>query len=467
MENKRNFIERERSNDKKIPAAKEPYRGVSWTNSNDGTKNKHKSVGDPFVLMFRDFIFKVGKIESKEIYQGKYALDAGVYGKFLVPKEVYDSVEIGDEIPDYIKGVTNFDVHSYECRYGDLYNRSEFDEFMNKVTEEGYMFGPEAIKKVPVFDTDTGYIPYDSNTRSSHQEYIKKITSDAKAQFILDGHIPVRDPKPGDNIEADMESDTEVICRTVRDSKDKPLLTDPKGLENGYFIRQHTNPEDSSRYTLMFNPGGTVKTRFGENLPYVIECYGNNYDGMTRWAVHVFITREDMVAALNYDLKLRDVYKSKNFGDSIGGLNLTKYVFPPENTTPVFAAWMDTFGESFIKNMTSRNIFSDGYFGVKQVIKTFRQVFISEKTGALVVMGLILDSYSNRNRHFVWFSDTEEILYTCNPLYEDMENKILSKFYSWDRSELRDLAFFNEDESLDSEFITKRMRVPDDSTSGK
>lgn len=47
----------------------------------------------------------VGKIEGKEIYQGKYTLDAGVYGKFLVPKEVYDSVEIGDAIPDYIKGV--------------------------------------------------------------------------------------------------------------------------------------------------------------------------------------------------------------------------------------------------------------------------------------------------------------------------------------------------------------------------
>ena len=144
MENKRNFIKRERSNDKKIPAAKEPYRGVSWTNSNDedtnGTTNNHKRKDEPFVLMFRDFLF--------------------------------------------------FDVKSYECRYGDLYirnivdgvilkryfrmnandqltvfkNRSEFDEFMNKVKEEGYMFGPEAIKKVPVFDTDTGYVPYDSNT---------------------------------------------------------------------------------------------------------------------------------------------------------------------------------------------------------------------------------------------------------------------------------------------------------------
>ena len=134
MENKRNFIKRERSNDKKIPAAKEPYRGVSvsWTNSNDentnGTTNTHKRKDEPFVLMFRNFLF--------------------------------------------------FDVKSYECRYGDLYirnvvdgvilkryfrmnandqltvfkNRSEFDEFMNKVKEEGYRFGPEAIKKVPVFD---------------------------------------------------------------------------------------------------------------------------------------------------------------------------------------------------------------------------------------------------------------------------------------------------------------------------
>ena len=123
MKNKRNFIKRERSNDKKIPAAKEPYRGVSWTNNNDentnGTTNNHKRKDEPFVLMFRNFLF--------------------------------------------------FDVKSYECRYGDLYirnivdgvilkryfrmnandqltvfkNRSEFDEFIDKVKEEGYMFGPE------------------------------------------------------------------------------------------------------------------------------------------------------------------------------------------------------------------------------------------------------------------------------------------------------------------------------------
>ena len=173
MENKRNFIKRERSNDKKIPVAKEPYRGIQIV-SEDTNVNTHKRKDEPFVLMFRDFLF--------------------------------------------------FDVKSYECRYGDLYirnivdgvilkryfrmnandqltvfkNRSEFDEFIDKVKGEGYMFGPEAIKKVPVLDTDTGYIPYDSNTRSSHQEYIKKVTSQASDQFILDNYVPVRDPNTGD-----------------------------------------------------------------------------------------------------------------------------------------------------------------------------------------------------------------------------------------------------------------------------
>lgn len=174
MNYKRNFIKRERATDKKIPAAKEPYRGIKIV-SEDTNVNKHKRKDEPFVLMFRDFVF--------------------------------------------------FDVKSYECRYGDLYirnvvdgvilkryfrmnandqltvfnNRSEFDEFMNKVKEEGYMFGPEAIKKVPVFDTDTGYVPYDSNARSSNsQEYIKRVTSQASDQFILESYVPVRDPNTGD-----------------------------------------------------------------------------------------------------------------------------------------------------------------------------------------------------------------------------------------------------------------------------
>ena len=342
----------------------------------------------------------------------------------------------------------------------------------------------------PAPEDITNFVENTNNKFESQLESLSKLVDEEKARR--------------DNIEADMEHDTEVICRAVRDSKDKPLLTDPKGLGNEYFIRQHTNPEDSSRYTLAFNPEGTVKTQLGDDLPYVIECFGNNYVGMTRWAIHVFNTRQDMVAALNYDLKVRDRYSSKNFGDSmecvqlihyfgdsIGELNITKDVFKPENTTPVFAAWMDNFGEPFIKNMTSRDIFIDGYFGVKQGVKTFSTVFISEKTGALVVKGLIREGYSDRNHHFVWFSDTKEVLLEIqnavpkfnnhgifydvdsehlktgenihfNPLYNNMEDKILSKFHAWDGSELKNLVFFNEDEPLNNEIREKKMQIPGD-----
>ena len=201
MKNKKDFIKRERSNDKKIPAAKEPYRGVSWKNSNgentNGTTNNHKRKDEPFVLMFRDFLF--------------------------------------------------FDVSSFECRNGDLYirnlvdgitmkryyrmgsndqltvfkNRSEFDEFINKVKEKGYMFGPETIKKVPVFDTDTGYISYDSNKRSSHQEYIKKVTDDASKQFILESYVPTIDPNTGEFVGFKSTWDGESFTQ-----EDSPLFFD-------------------------------------------------------------------------------------------------------------------------------------------------------------------------------------------------------------------------------------------------
>ena len=47
----------------------------------------------------------IGKVTGKAIVDGKHALDCGVYGKFLVTKELYESVQIGDEIPDELKGV--------------------------------------------------------------------------------------------------------------------------------------------------------------------------------------------------------------------------------------------------------------------------------------------------------------------------------------------------------------------------
>ena len=48
----------------------------------------------------------VGKITAKEVIEGKYTVEAGPYGKFLVSKEIYDSIEVGDDIPEILKGVS-------------------------------------------------------------------------------------------------------------------------------------------------------------------------------------------------------------------------------------------------------------------------------------------------------------------------------------------------------------------------
>lgn len=45
-----------------------------------------------------------GKITDKEIIDGRYTVTVGAYGKFLVTKEQYESLKIGDEMPEYLKG---------------------------------------------------------------------------------------------------------------------------------------------------------------------------------------------------------------------------------------------------------------------------------------------------------------------------------------------------------------------------
>ena len=45
-----------------------------------------------------------GKITGKEMVGKLYTLDCGAYGKFLVSKDQYDSVQVGDDIPSYLKG---------------------------------------------------------------------------------------------------------------------------------------------------------------------------------------------------------------------------------------------------------------------------------------------------------------------------------------------------------------------------
>ena len=45
-----------------------------------------------------------GKVTGKSMVGKLYTLDCGAYGKFLVTKEQYDSVSVGDDIPSYLKG---------------------------------------------------------------------------------------------------------------------------------------------------------------------------------------------------------------------------------------------------------------------------------------------------------------------------------------------------------------------------
>ena len=45
-----------------------------------------------------------GKITGKQMIRKLYTLDCGAYGKFLVTKEQYNSVNVGDDIPSYLKG---------------------------------------------------------------------------------------------------------------------------------------------------------------------------------------------------------------------------------------------------------------------------------------------------------------------------------------------------------------------------
>ncbi|MFX3764228.1 DUF1372 family protein, partial [Streptococcus suis] len=45
-----------------------------------------------------------GKITDKEIIEGRYPVTAHAYGKFLVPKEEYAAIKVGDPIPAYVTG---------------------------------------------------------------------------------------------------------------------------------------------------------------------------------------------------------------------------------------------------------------------------------------------------------------------------------------------------------------------------
>ena len=45
-----------------------------------------------------------GKITDKEIIEGRYTVTVHAYGKFLVTREQYEAIKVGDPIPDFLKG---------------------------------------------------------------------------------------------------------------------------------------------------------------------------------------------------------------------------------------------------------------------------------------------------------------------------------------------------------------------------
>ncbi|MDW8668356.1 DUF1372 family protein [Streptococcus suis] len=45
----------------------------------------------------------IGTVTEKAIVDGHYTVTVGAYGKFLVTKKQYDSINVGDDAPDYLK----------------------------------------------------------------------------------------------------------------------------------------------------------------------------------------------------------------------------------------------------------------------------------------------------------------------------------------------------------------------------
>lgn len=45
----------------------------------------------------------IGTVTEKAVVDGHYTVTIGAYGKFLVTKERYESINIGDDAPGYLK----------------------------------------------------------------------------------------------------------------------------------------------------------------------------------------------------------------------------------------------------------------------------------------------------------------------------------------------------------------------------
>lgn len=45
----------------------------------------------------------IGTVTDKAIFDGHYTVTIGAYGKFLVTKGQYDALDIGDDVPKFLK----------------------------------------------------------------------------------------------------------------------------------------------------------------------------------------------------------------------------------------------------------------------------------------------------------------------------------------------------------------------------
>lgn len=45
-----------------------------------------------------------GMVTAKDVVDGHYYVEVRPYGKFLVTREQYEEIEIGQEMPEYLKG---------------------------------------------------------------------------------------------------------------------------------------------------------------------------------------------------------------------------------------------------------------------------------------------------------------------------------------------------------------------------
>ncbi|HFU4116987.1 TPA: DUF1372 family protein [Streptococcus suis] len=46
----------------------------------------------------------IGKVSGKDVIDGHYYVEVKPYGKFLVTREQYEEIEIGQEMPEFLKG---------------------------------------------------------------------------------------------------------------------------------------------------------------------------------------------------------------------------------------------------------------------------------------------------------------------------------------------------------------------------